>query len=1404
MANAKDQNEGGEGGGEEEEAEEEEGEEEGNSSSCRTPIKKLTQRKKKELGISCMLNTEVGAVIAVMRRNNNDPNSQFISPSEDIYDSTLLHSLKSLRSLIFNPQREWRAVDPSIYLSPFLDVIQSDDIPAAATGVALSAILKILKLEIFDEKTPGAREASNSIVTGITNCRLEMTDPTAEDAVLMRVLQVLAGLLKNRASVLLTDHSVCTIVNTCFQVIQKSTNRGDLLQRNARHTMLELIQTIFSRLPEFESMDTSFDDSENATNSNSGYSSRCAVDIFHFLCSLLNVVEVTETDQGSSTQNSDEDVQLFSLVLINSAIELSGDVIGNHPKLLRLIQDDLFYHLIHYGTCSGLLVLSMICSTVLNIYHFLRRSIRLQLEAFFTFVLFKVATWGSSPQLQEVALEGIISFCRQPTFIIEMYVNYDCDPLCRNIFEEIGRLLCKHAFPLSSPLTSLQVQAFQGLIVIVHNIADNMEEENGLSSVGPYPLAFTEYKPFWIECGNNDNLEYWIEFVRLRKAQKKKIKIAANHFNRDEKKGLEYLKITRLVPDPPEPKALAYFFRFTPGLDKVAIGDYLGDPDELHIQVLKEFTETFDFSGMIIDTALRTFLETFRLPGESQKIHRILEAFSEKFYDQQSSEIFVSKDAVFILCYSLIMLNTDQHNPQVKKKMTEEEFIRNNRAINEGKDLPREYLSDLFQSIANNAITLFGQSGSSVEMDPRRWNELINRSKAMELFILCDFDRLLARDMFASVAGTSVATLAAIFEQTDEDDTLHECIEGMFSVAMISQFGLEDTLDELVASFCKFTTLLNPYATAEETLYAFSNDLKPRMATLAVFTIGNKYGKSIRGGWRNIVDCLLRLKRLKLLPPSVTEPNIASTSSPDLPTHAKSESGVIFPPSDPVFGSSRQSSGMIGRFSQFLSLECSEDSLVHSGGEFEHNLKIIQQCRIGNIFNNSSNLPEESFLNLGRSLIFAAAGKGQKFSTPVEEEETVGFCWDLIITITLANIHRFSTFWTVFHDYLLMVAQFPLFSPCPFSEKAIIGLLKVCLKLLASDQSEKVSEELIFKSITLMWKLDKEILDSCCEDIVQAIWKILTEYPANLQTQVGWKSVMHLLSVAGRHVETYDQGVEALITLMSDGHVSRMNYAYCIDCAFGYVALKIIPLEKSWQLVDLMADSASLLVQWLRKGYSDPGGYTNTLTNSSVEDGSKQFNSSNFTTNLFVKLADALRKSSLVRREEIRNYAVSALQKSFKLADELSFTSSNCINIFNLVIFAMVDDLHEKMIEYSRRENAEREMRSMEGTLSLAMELLTEVFLQFLVPLSQNSGFRTFWLGVLRRMDTCVKADMGDNNPSRLQELVPVLLKKMIIEMKEKEILVRQEGSDLWEITHVQIQWIVPSLKEELFPEEEL
>jgi brefeldin A-inhibited guanine nucleotide-exchange protein len=52
------------------------------------------------------------------------------------------------------------------------------------------------------------------------------------------------------------------------------------------------------------------------------------------------------------------------------------------------------------------------------------------------------------------------------------------------------------------------------------------------------------------------------------------------------------------------------------------------------------------------------------------------------------------------------MLNTDAYNPQVKKRMTKADFIKNNRGINANEDLPEEILSQIFDDIQNNEIRM--------------------------------------------------------------------------------------------------------------------------------------------------------------------------------------------------------------------------------------------------------------------------------------------------------------------------------------------------------------------------------------------------------------------------------------------------------------------------------------------------------------------------------------------------------------------------------------------------------------------------------------------------------------------------------------------------------------------------
>lgn len=174
------------------------------------------------------------------------------------------------------------------------------------------------------------------------------------------------------------------------------------------------------------------------------------------------------------------------------------------------------------------------------------------------------------------------------------------------------------------------------------------------------------------------------------------LSIGKKRFNIDPKKGIEYLVENDLLKHTPE--EIASFLAKSDGLNKTAIGEYLGEKSDFNLAVLDAFVQQHDFNNLLIVKALRQFLSSFRLPGEAQKIDRMMEKFAAR-YCQQNPNVFSSTDTCYILSYAIIMLNTALHNPNVKEKPTLENFISMNRGINDGKDLSRELLASLYDSI---------------------------------------------------------------------------------------------------------------------------------------------------------------------------------------------------------------------------------------------------------------------------------------------------------------------------------------------------------------------------------------------------------------------------------------------------------------------------------------------------------------------------------------------------------------------------------------------------------------------------------------------------------------------------------------------------------------------------------
>lgn len=149
--------------------------------------------------------------------------------------------------------------------------------------------------------------------------------------------------------------------------------------------------------------------------------------------------------------------------------------------------------------------------------------------------------------------------------------------------------------------------------------------------------------------------------------RKRHYRTGLNIFNKKPDKGIVYLIQRGFLEN--SPAAVARFLITRKGLSKQMIGEYLGSINSpFNMAVLACFAQEMDFSGMHIDTALRKFQTYFRMPGEAQKIERLVEVFSGR-YCQCNREMVAtlhSSDTVFILSFAIILLNTDLHTPNIK------------------------------------------------------------------------------------------------------------------------------------------------------------------------------------------------------------------------------------------------------------------------------------------------------------------------------------------------------------------------------------------------------------------------------------------------------------------------------------------------------------------------------------------------------------------------------------------------------------------------------------------------------------------------------------------------------------------------------------------------------------------
>ncbi|CCH59974.1 hypothetical protein TBLA_0C01600 [Henningerozyma blattae CBS 6284] len=556
--------------------------------------------------------------------------------------------------------------------------------------------------------------------------------------------------------------------------------------------------------------------------------------------------------------------KIIALKLIDVAVQVSGKRFLLHPRLFNLISDPIFKSVLYIIQTSFYMdllqsTLQLFSTLVVILGDQLHKQIELTLNTIFEILLDekpdiyknKKANNNSrssinlnsarksvseldllhskekfsntnrakrTPKIKELFIEQIsILWTRSKSFFTRAFINYDCTLDRSDISIKFLHILTELALPESAMITSENVppMCLEGLISLIDDMYANLID-----------LDNEKFKKMKIDE---------VTDILKQRERKKKFIECTSAFNAKWKVGISKLIENKFIESDKNEDISRFLFENNERLNKKMIGLVLCDPN--NTELLEKFNDLFDFRSLRVDEAIRVLLTKFRLPGESQQIERIIEAFSKKFSkdvecvttDDESNisdnqclspnkkqnskreKVVPDQDSVFVLSYSIIMLNTDLHNPQVKEHMTFDEYSSNLKGCYNGNsDFPVWYLQRIYSSIEDKEIVMPEEHHGNEKWFEDAWNNLIssttvitelnNESTRIDLNRLNRFQiALFDKVIFENNGKAIVDTLIKIYDIASDDHISSRMISTLDKCCIIASFfGYNDIFNYIV------------------------------------------------------------------------------------------------------------------------------------------------------------------------------------------------------------------------------------------------------------------------------------------------------------------------------------------------------------------------------------------------------------------------------------------------------------------------------------------------------------------------------------------------------------------------------------------------------------------------------
>ena len=620
--------------------------------------------------------------------------------------------------------------------------------------------------------------------------------------------------------------------------------------------------------------------------------------VFRSLCKL----SMKPLPEGTPDPRSHElRSKILSLQLLLGILQNGGPTFRTNETFVSAMKSYLCVALSQNGVSVISEVFELSLALFISLLTQYRIHLKSQIEIFFKEICLNILEASTSSFEQKwMVVQGISTISSDAQIVIDIYVNYDCDLAAENIFERLVGILSKlaqgrQAFELGAgqnQLVKIRVKALECLCSILKCM---VEWSKDLYVSPQNPTSGSLFDVSIISDIDDSSLvgDDPTQFEKV-KQHKHILEHGIKLFSQKPKKGIKYLEDNGIIGKG-EKEVANFLHAENNRLCKTALGEYLGDLDfktTMHLYV-----DFMNYVNLDFVAALRYFLEGFRLPGEAQKIDRLMEKFASRYVEcNPNQNIFASADAAYVLAYSVIMLTTDLHSTHVKKKMTKEEFIKNNSGINESADLPKEYLSEIYEKIAESEIKIKSMNSNPIRstiIDSKKRNQIwlhevetisqtagaLMESASNRSDIFTSARHLEhVKPMFKLIWSPLLANFSVGLQDSDDPEVTLLCIEGIRCAIRIANiFGFSMNRGAFIQALARFTLLTDNSNVTE--IKAKNVD-----AIKTLISVAHTDGNYLETSWLDVMKCISQLEYAQMLGNGTGSSTAPRVSNNDLST----------------------------------------------------------------------------------------------------------------------------------------------------------------------------------------------------------------------------------------------------------------------------------------------------------------------------------------------------------------------------------------------------------------------------------------------------------------------------------------------------------------------------------------